>query len=60
LSRRKLKPEEKVNAAISMTDTCVHVCADSVKDQNRMISEEELLERVRERISFGKRCEHEV
>lgn len=60
MSRRRLKPEEKVEAAIGMTDACVRVCADSVRDQNPTISEEELLERVRARIKFGKRREREV
>lgn len=46
LSRSKVKSEETVNAVISMMDACVRVCAGSVKYQNRMISEEELLERV--------------
>jgi len=46
LSRSKVKPEETVNAVISMTDACVRVYAGSIKYQNRVISEEELLERV--------------
>lgn len=55
LNWRKLKPEEKVNLAISMSDVCVRVCADGVRDQNPGISEEELIERVRERLMFGER-----
>ncbi len=46
--------EEKVNLAISLSDACVQVCVDSVRDRNSKIGEDELLERVRERISFGK------
>jgi len=42
-----------------MTDVCVRVCADAVRDQYPSIREEELLERVRERIMFGKRRVHE-
>jgi len=60
LSLDRLKPEEKVNLAISMTDTCVRVCADAVKDRYRTIREEELIERVRERIVYGKRRRSEV
>ena len=60
MPRSRLRPAEKVNAAIYMSDVCARVCADSVKDENHMISEEELVERVRERISFGKRSQREV
>jgi len=51
----RLKSEERVNLAIGMSDVCVRVCADGVRDQNPGISEEELIERVRERLLFGKR-----
>ena len=60
LSLDELKPEEKVNLAIGMTDVCVRVCADAVRDQYLAIREEELLERVRERIMYGKQREREV
>jgi len=53
----RLKPEDRVNLAIGMSDVCVRVCADGVRDQNPGISEEELIERVRERLMFGKRRE---
>jgi len=52
----KLKPEEKVNLAINMTDACVRICADSIKDQDGTIKEEELLESyplIRADFSFG-------
>jgi len=55
-----LKPKEKMNLAVSMTDVCVRVCADAVTDQYPKIEDEELIERVRERIMFGKRREREV
>ena len=51
----RLTPSEKVNMAISMTDTCVHFCASGIKGQNPNISEEELIERLRERFMFAKR-----
>ncbi len=60
MPRSGLRPAEKVNTAIYMSDVCVRVCADSIKDENPMVSEEELVERVRERISFGKRSQREV
>jgi len=48
-----------VNLAISMTDVCVRVCADAVRDRYPTIKEEELLERVKERIMFGRKRERE-
>jgi len=56
----KLKPEEKVNLAIGMTDVCVRICADSIRDQNPTIKEEELIERVRERVMYRKLRNREV
>jgi len=55
LSLDKLKQEEKVNLAIGMTDVCVRICADAVRDRCLTIKEEELVERVRDRIPYGKR-----
>jgi hypothetical protein len=52
----RLKREERVNLAVGMSDVCVRVCADGVRDQNPGISEEELIERVRERLMFGKKA----
>ena len=51
----RLKPEERVKLAVGMSDVCIRVCADGVRDENPGISEEELIERVRERLMFGKR-----
>lgn len=53
----RLKPEEKVNLAVGMSDVCIRVCADGVRDQNPGISERALVERVRERLMFGRRRE---
>jgi hypothetical protein len=53
-SLRKLKPREKVNLAINMTDVCVRICADAVRKKYPNISEKELIERVRERMTFGR------
>lgn len=55
MSLRELKPEEKVNISVNMTDACVQICADAVKDQNGNIKEEQLIEEVRARIMFQKR-----
>jgi hypothetical protein len=52
-----LKPEERVNLAVGMSDVCVRICAEGVRNQNPGISEEKLIERVRERLMLGKRRE---
>ena len=57
---KKLKTEDKVNISINMTDACVHVCADAAKDREEAIREDEIMERVRERIMYKKRRHHEV
>jgi hypothetical protein len=55
LSVERMKPEERVNLAVCMSDVCVRVCADSVRDGNPSVTEEELVERVRARLLFSKR-----
>jgi hypothetical protein len=50
-----LKPEEKIAIAIDMTDSCVCICADGIRAQNPDISEEELVEKLRERLEWIKR-----
>jgi hypothetical protein len=50
-----LNPEEKVNIAIDMTDTCFRICAEGIKAQNPNISEEQLTEKLRERLEWTKR-----
>ena len=52
---RRLKPEEKVNMAIEMTDAVVHICAEGIKAQHPDITEEELIEALRERFAWMKR-----
>jgi hypothetical protein len=59
LSFEKLKPEERVELAINMTDVCVRICADGIRDKQPTISERELIEQLRERLMFSKRHEHE-
>ncbi len=55
MSWHKLKPEERVNLTVNMSDVCVRVCAEGVMDENPGISEKELIERVRERLKFNGR-----
>ena len=49
-----LKPEQKVLIAIDMTDGCLRVCADGIRQQFPGISDEELLEKLRERLEWAK------
>ncbi len=51
---RRLKPEERVDLAVNMSDVCIRVCAEGVKAQYPKISDEELIELVRERLMFEK------
>lgn len=51
----RLKPEEKLALAIEMTDACVSICAAGIKAQYPGISEEALLEKLRERVEWSKR-----
>ena len=50
----RLKPEKKVLIAMDMTDGCMQVCADGIRQQFPDISEEELLEKLRERLQWAK------
>lgn len=51
----RLKPEEKVNLAVDMTNAVVCICAEGIKAQNPNISNEELIEKLRERFEWSKR-----
>ena len=50
-----LKPEEKVRVCMDMTEGCVRICADGIRSQSTGISEEELIEKLRERLQWSKR-----
>jgi hypothetical protein len=60
LSVSRLKPEEKVNLAINMTDVCLRICAEGIREQHPDMTEKELVERVRERIQYARRRRREV
>ena len=60
LDRKKLTPEEKVNLTITMVDTCIRISADGIRDQDKNIDDEKLIEKLRARIMFNKRRHHEV
>jgi len=51
----RLKPEEKVNLAIGMSDAVVRICAEGIKAENPGISDKELIEKLRERFEWSKR-----
>ncbi len=50
----KLKPDEMVGLAVGMSDVCIRVCAEGVRSQRPEVSEEELVELVRERLMYDK------
>jgi len=51
---RRLKPKERVDLAVNMSDVCIRVCAEGVRAQYPNIDEERLIELVRERLMFEK------
>lgn len=51
----KLQPEEKVDMALDMSDFVLRVCAAGIKAENPDISDEELIEKLRERLEWSKR-----
>lgn len=60
MDHEKLTPEEKVDLTIAMVDTCVRICADGIRDQDKTIKDEKLIEKLRARILFNKRRHYEV
>jgi hypothetical protein len=55
LSSGELNPEERVNVVIGMTDACIRVCAEGVRHRDRALTDEEVRERIRERIAYARR-----
>jgi hypothetical protein len=51
----RLPPEQKVAIMIDMSDACIRICADGIRAQNPGIGDEELLEKLRERLAWAKR-----
>jgi hypothetical protein len=51
----RLKPEEKVRICMDMIEGCVRICAGGIRNQFPSISEEELMEKLRERLQWSKR-----
>ena len=50
----KLKPETKVRICIDMSDSCVRICADGIRNRFEGISEEDLNTKLRERLKWAK------
>jgi len=50
-----LKPEEKVLLCVDMTDGCLQICADGIRNQFPEISEEQLANELRQRLEWAKR-----
>ncbi|MBS7637190.1 hypothetical protein KEJ37_07700 [Candidatus Bathyarchaeota archaeon] len=49
-----MKREQRVGLAVDMSDVCIMVCAEGVKAQNPRLSDEALIELVRERLMYEK------
>ncbi len=47
----KLSPEEKVLLVMDMTEAVTRICADGIRDNDPEISDEELKEEIRRRIT---------
>jgi hypothetical protein len=54
LSSVELKPEERVNLAIGMTDACIRVCIEGILSRGQSLTDEEVMEKVRERIMYAR------
>ncbi len=51
----RMPSEKKVAIAIDMTDACMRICADGIRTQYPGIGEDELVEKLRERLDWAKR-----
>jgi len=52
---KKLKPEEKVNIALSMVDLVTSISAENERTRNPRITEKGLMSRLRRRFQLGRR-----
>jgi hypothetical protein len=55
LTRRKMKPEDRVNLAVSMSSVVAEICADGIRDSHPGIREKELIRLVRSRLFWRRR-----
>jgi len=54
LDWRKLKPEEKVNVAVSMIDLVTSIAAENERTKNPKITDDVLISRLRQRFRKGR------
>ena len=54
-----LKPEEKVNITMDLTDAATRITAQGIRDQNPGIIEEQVMEELRRRIAQTRRPRNE-
>lgn len=52
--RRELTPEERVEAAVSMTNVVTQLCIDSIREREPWLTEEQLIAKARARFMFGR------
>lgn len=52
--RPKMKPEERVNLAIDMSNVVARICIDAIRDQHPTASNEEIILEARRRIMHGR------
>lgn len=53
----RLEPGVKVNMAVELTEAMVSVCMEGMRAQNPNMTEEELMERLRERLEWAKQSQ---
>jgi len=53
----RLEPGVKVNMAVELTEAMASVCMEGMRAQNPNMTEEELKERLRERLGWAKRSQ---
>lgn len=53
-------PEDRVNAAISMSNVVARICIDSIRDHHPNASNQEIISEARRRIMYGRVIHHEV
>ncbi|HUV34415.1 MAG TPA: hypothetical protein VMW22_05760 [Candidatus Desulfaltia sp.] len=54
-----LKPEEKVNITMDLTDAATRITAQGIRDQNPGITETQVMEELRRRIAQTRRPRNE-
>ncbi|MGB9717289.1 MAG: hypothetical protein ACPL4E_02450 [Thermoproteota archaeon] len=50
-----LKPEQKIEVALEISDACMQLCAAGIKAENPNLDEKRLFEELRKRVEWMKR-----